>query len=178
VVGCLLFTACGGSGAQTDKPAGSVAGSPSADATTPAATPVAKATAVAAGGPSKACALVTRQEVKDAMGADPGAGRSYSSHGASQCQYGSYQKGLVLVNLTPTRGKAGFDLMHSSPKLTHVTNVPGVGDRAFAVSGPNTAGIYFDKGDALVVVMISSLAATAAPKAEVLALAKTAAGRM
>jgi Protein of unknown function (DUF3558) len=177
----LLFTACGGSAspaAQADKPAGSVAGSSSAGATTPAATPVAEATQAASGGASRACALVSRQEVKDAMGADPGAGKSYSSHGSSQCQYGSYQKGLVLVNLTPTRGKAGYDMMHSNPKLTHVANVPGVGDRAFEVSGPNTAGIYFDKGDALVVVMISSMAATSPPKAEVLALAKVAADRV
>ena len=82
------------------------------------------------------------------------------------------------MNLTPTRGRAGYDLMHSNPKLAHVTNVSGIGDRAFEMIGPNTASVYFDKGDALVLVMVSSLAATSPPKAEVLALAKAAASRM
>lgn len=120
------------------------------------------------------------QEVRHAIGANPGAGQPFTSHGSSQCQFGSYQSGLVLANLTPTRGIAGYDLVHYNPKVSqsmHVVDITGVGDRAFETTAPHTASIYFDKGDALLLVMVETQT-LAPPVAQVLALAKSAAGRI
>ncbi len=161
------------SGTTLTTPAASVAPTdPATTDATPAAAPAAGVTA---------CALVTEQEVGTALGTDPGAGSAFTSHGASQCQYGTYATAFVLVNLTPTQGKAAYDHMHSSPNLSQagvVADLAGLGDRAFEISGPNTASIYFDKGDALVLVMVEIRTATSPPKAQVLALAKTAANRI
>ena len=104
-----------------------------------------------------------------------------TSHGSSQCQHGTYQTAFVLVNLTPSQGKAAYDLMHSNPNLGHavvVADVAGLGDRAFELSGPNTASVYFDKGDVLVLVMVEIRTATSPPQGQALALAKTAANRV
>ena len=70
------------------------------------------------------------------------------------------------MNLTPSQGKAAYDLMHSNPNLGHavvVADVAGLGDRAFELSGPNTASVYFDKGDVLVLVMVEIRTATSPP---------------
>jgi hypothetical protein len=163
-------------------PAGSSSRSaPSASATT--TVPVAASTS--AGGISvaggSACGLVTEQDATTALGKDPGPGSSFSSHGSSQCQYGTYQSQFLLVNFTPSQGRAGYDLVHSHQQPgqnVSVVDIAGVGDRAFEVSGPNTAGIYANKGDALVVVTITIQGATSPPKGPVLALAKLAAGRL
>ena len=115
------------------------------------------------------------------LGRDPGAGKSFSSHGSSQCQYGEMQTAFVLVNLTPTLGQSAYDMMHSNPKLSEagvVADVPGLGDKAFEISGHGTASIYVDKGDSLVLVMVSIRSATMPPSKQVLALATTAAGRL
>jgi hypothetical protein len=147
--------------------------------TDPASSEATPAAAPAAG--TAACALVTEQEVGAALGTDPGAGTAFTSHGASQCQYGNYATAFVLVNLTPTQGNAAYDLMHSNPTPGHalvLADVPGLGDRAFELSGPNTASVYFDKGDALVLVMVEIRTATSPPKSQALALAKTAADRI
>ena len=128
-----------------------------------------------------ACRLITENDVSAAMGADPGSGRPFSSHGSTQCQYGSYQKQFVLVNLNPTRGRAAFDLMHNNPKLhnakLHAVDVSGVGDRALGISGPGTSSIYFNKGDALVVISVAIRTAPS-PNAQALSLAKIAASRL
>ena len=143
----------------------------SADAT-PAATPSTGGTA---------CGLVTQQEVAAALGTDPGPGSPITSDGASQCQYGTFQTALVLVNLNPSQGKPFYDHARNDPKLSEagaVTDVAGVGDRAFGIFGHGTASIYFNKGDALVLVMVAIRTAPSPPKAQALALAKTAAGRV
>ena len=190
VAGCLLVVACGGStatgGAST--PAGQVAVAPT-DPASSAPTPSAEAptdpasadpTPASAGG-TDACALVTQEDVSAVLGRDPGAGKSFSSHGSSQCQYGEMQTAFVLVNLTPTLGQSAYDMMHSNPKLSEagvVADVPGLGDKAFEISGHGTASIYVDKGDSLVLVMVSIRSATMPPSKQVLALATTAAGRL
>lgn len=189
VAGCLLLVACGGSttagGAST--PVGQVAAAPTDPASTaPAASTVptdpasADPTPAAAGG-TDACSLVTQEDVSAVLGKDPGAGKSFSSHGSSQCQYGEMQTAFVLVNLTPTLGQSAYDMMHSNPKLSEagvVADVPGLGDKAFEISGHGTASIYVDKGDQLVLVMVAIRSAATAPSKQVLALATTAAGRL
>jgi hypothetical protein len=187
MTGCVLLAACGSSTPAAGVPTGAPAVQTTAGATPatsvaptdPTSTDATPAADPSAGG--TACTLVTEQEVGAALGTDPGAGSAITSHGASQCQYGSFQTALVLVNLSPTQGKAAYDLMHSKSNLGHglvVAEVAGLGDRAFEITGPNTASIYFDKGDALVLVMVEIRTASSPPKAQVLALATTAASRI
>ena len=185
MTGCVLLAGCSNSApaAQADAPAvQTTAGATPATSVAPAdpastdATPAAAPTTGTA-----ACALVTEQEVGTVLGTDPGAGSAFSSHGASQCQYGNYATAFVLVNVTPSQGKAAYDLMHSKSNLGHglvVADVAGLGDKAFEISGPNTASIYFDKGDVLVLVMVEIRTATSPPQGQALALAKTAANRV
>jgi hypothetical protein len=180
VAGCLLFAACGNATPAAHSTTPTVAGKADASSdapTDPASTDGATAPTVSSGS-AHACALVTQQEAGTALGKDPGPGSKFSSHGSSQCQYGNYATGLVLVNLTPTRGKAAYDLMRGNPKVGHAVDVQGLGDRAFEISGPNTASIYFDKGDALVLVMVEIRSATSPPMGQARALAKSAADRI
>jgi hypothetical protein len=179
LAGCLLSAACGGgaTAARTSTTA-APAGAAKASSAAPADPTAAATSPDDSVGSAHACSLVTEKDAENALGKDPGAGRKFTSHGSSQCQYGNYQTGLVLVNLTPTRGKAAYDLMHSNPKVGHVVDANGYGDRAFEVSGPNTASIYFDKGDALVLVMVELRSAATPPMGQARALAKTAADRV
>jgi hypothetical protein len=173
----LVVAACSGSPAPTAGNAAPAAGPSARETATRSASDPATSNA---GGATDACALITEQEVRNAIGADPGAGQPFTSHGSSQCQFGSYQRGLVLVNLTPTRGVAGYDLVRNNPKVSqsvHVVDIAGVGDRAFEIKAPHTASIYFDKGDALVLVMVETQK-VAPPVAQVLALAQSAVGRI
>jgi Protein of unknown function (DUF3558) len=185
MAGCVLLAACGNSApaAQTDAPAvrttADATPTTSVAPTDPTSTDATPAAAPTAG--TTACELVTEQEVGTVLGKDPGAGSAFTSHGASQCQYGNYATAFVLVNVTPTQGKAAYDLMHSKSNLGHglvIADVAGLGDRAFQITGPNTASIYIDKGDALVLVMVEIRTATSPPKDQALALAKTAANRV
>jgi hypothetical protein len=156
-------------------------GSSPPDSTSAAATPVSATTPATDPAGATACALVTEQDVTTELGADPGPGSKFNSHGSSQCQYGSYQTRFVLVNLIPAQARAGYDTVRNNrnrPATVHVVDVAGVGDRAFEVSGPHTAGIYFNKGDALIVVTVEILTITAPPTGQTLALAKTAASRV
>ena len=184
----LLLAGCSGSStsaapaktlASPAAEAGGRAGASSASAasTAPPAATSSPATASAA----SACALITETEVRTALGADPGKGSPFSSHGASQCQYGSYQTAFVLVNLNPTMGKAAYDHMRTNPKISEagaVADIGGVGDRAFGISGHNTASVYINTGDALVLVMVEIRSATSPPTAQARALAAIAAGRL
>lgn len=160
--------------ATSEAPTTSVA--PTAAATTDA-TP-----AAAASGGGTACALITQQEVGAALGTNPGPGSADTGErGSSQCQYGSFQSAFVLVNLNPSQGRSFYDSTRSNPKVSQagaVTDVAGVGDRAFGIFGHGAASIYFNKGDALVLVMVSIRTASSPPEAEALALAKTAASRI
>jgi hypothetical protein len=181
IAGCLLLAGCSSSsrtGADTP-PTHTInsAGSSSIAASTSAAgDPAGASSPAAAAGGTVACTLVTEHDATTALGADPGPASRFASHGSSQCQYGSYRTKFLLVNLTPTRGKAAYDLVHNSTEL-HAVDLAGVGDRAFEVSGPGTAGIYFTKGDALVVVSVTMRTATP-PEDQALALAKIAQSRV
>ena len=170
--------------ATAPTPADPTEPAPSADSSTADASTASAATAsapaVAAGG--SACDLVTEDDVASAVGSDPGPGSPFTSHGASQCQYGDYQgPAFVLVNLTPTQGQESYDHMLKDPHVSDggtITEISGVGDQSFGVSGPHTSSIFFTKGDALVVVMVETSATVESPDAQVLALAKIAAGRV
>ena len=134
---------------------------------------------VTAGGP--ACSLVTEQDATVALGSDPGAGQSVTSHGASQCQYGSFQTSLVLVNITPSEGAAAYDRMRNNPKLASAgsaMDIPGLGDRAFGITGHGTGSIWINKGDSLVLVMVAKPLSPNATPDPVLALATTVSGRL
>ncbi len=183
MAGCALLAACGNSApaAKTDAPAvQTTAGATASVApTAPASADATTAADPAAG--TAACALVTEEEVGAALGKDPGPGSAFTSHGASQCQYGTFQTAFVLVNVNPSQGKPFYDHARSDPKVSQagaVADVAGVGDRAFGIFGHATASIYFNKGDALVLVMVEIRTASSPPKAQALALAKTAASRI
>ena len=144
--------------------------------------PASKSTQAApTGAVPDACGLVTERDATAELGADPGRGKPFSSHGSTQCQYGSYQSVFLLVNLTPTNGRAGYDNLRKARKpgaAVTVADLTGVGDRAFQVSERNTAGIFFNQGDAVVAVSLTIATATSPPLAHTLALAKLAAGRL
>ena len=178
----LLLAACSGSSTSTapDKTPATNAGGVGG-ASTQAASTGPPAVASSAAAVTSACALVTEKEVGTALGADPGKGSPFSSHGASQCQYGSYQTAFVLVNLNPTMGKAAYDHMRTNPKISEagaVADIAGVGDRAFGISGHNTASIYINTGDTLVLVMVEIRSAASPPTGQARALAAIAAGRL
>ena len=149
-------------------------------ATNAASTAATTAAASAAGG--NACSLVTEADATTALGTDPGPGTGYTgAHDSSQCQYGSYQSKLVLVNITPTQGKLAYDNMRNNPdtgKAGSVVDVAGVGDKAFEVDSHGSAGIFFRKGDALVAVSVVFYRAASPPTDQARALAKIAAGRL
>ena len=128
-----------------------------------------------------ACSLITKKDVQGVVGKDLGPGSPFASQGASQCQYGSFQSAFVLVNLNPSQGKAFYDHARNNPKVSQagaLTDVSGVGDRAFGTFGHGAAAIYFTKGDALVLVMVSIRNAASPPEAQAVALAKSAASRI
>ena len=188
MTGCLLLAACGSSAPAAGAPTGVPAVQTRAGASTPAtsvaptdpastgATPLAASTA---GG--KACSLVTEADATTALGTDPGPGTgSISAHGSSQCHYGTLGRTLVLVNITPTQDKLVYDTMRTASGKAglSVVDVAGVGDAAFEVDVHGSAGIYFRKGDALVVVSVVFYLAASPPTDQVRALAKLVAGRI
>ena len=184
MTGCALLAACSSSTPAAHSSAPAVQTTAGATPTTgvaptdPASTDATPATDPSAGG--TACTLVTEQEVGAVLGKDPGPGSAITSHGASQCQYGTFQTSFVLVNLNPTQGKSFYDHARNDPKVSQagaVADVAGVGDRAFGIFGHGAASIYFNKGDALVLVMVEIRTATSPPRDQALALAKTAANR-
>jgi hypothetical protein len=207
----LMLSGCGGpSSAQSPSPTSSTHPAPSSGSTdlgtdpTPDATsdppsattsdPAAPATDPSAGGTEPApgttagttaggtaCSLVTEADIAAVLTVDPGAGRPVSSHGATQCQYGDYQSQFVLVNVTPSQGKASYDHCRNDPHISDggtVADVSGVGDQAFSIASPMTGSIYFTKGDALVLVMVEIFGAASSPMDQVLTLATLAAGRV
>ncbi len=182
LAGCFLLAACGTSSPTTHAAAKTNSVSTGAQsAATNVSAPVSVAASVAAATGTSACALVTEQDATSVLGKDPGPGSTFASHGSTQCQYGSYQSTFLLVNLTPTQGKAGYDLIRHNRQLDSqisVVDIAGVGDRAFEVSQRNTAGIYVNKGDAVITISLSIQTATSPPHASALALAKIAASRV
>ncbi|HEV7203216.1 MAG TPA: hypothetical protein VGN18_01330 [Jatrophihabitans sp.] len=186
---CTLLAACGSGsspGRTVTPPLSSTAGSPSSALSAMPTTATAdlastSAAGTASAGSGSACALVTEHDAATALGSDPGRGSAFSSYGSTQCQYGTYQTQFLLVNLTPSRGRAGYDIVHSHQRAgqnVRAVDIAGVGDRAFEVTAPHTAGIYANKGDALLVVTITKQAALDPPTVPVLALARLAAGRL
>ena len=174
VAACVLLAACGTSSAASAPAAGAASGS----VDTPSPSPSDPASPLATD--ATACALVTQPDVQAVLGTDPGAGAGFNSHGSSQCQYGSFQTRFVLVNLTPTQGKAAYELMHSHTQSGHAVDLAdadGSGDPGFEITGPGTASVYVQKGDALILVMVAIHGATAPPVAQALVLVKTAGGR-
>lgn len=166
----LLLVACSSTTpadpSTTTPPAASTTGDPT---TSPAT----------AGG--DACTLVTEHDVTAALGSDPGPGTPLTQRGASQCQYGSYQTQWVLVNLTPAQGGPAYDDLRDNPQTGQagaIVDVAGIGDRAFEVGSHGSAGIFFNKGDALVVVSVVIGSATSPPMEQAVSLATTAASRV
>ena len=131
--------------------------------------PAQSASAVAAAPPANACALVSEADATTALGTDPGPGTSAEGqHGASSCSYGQYPS-LLIVNLIPTDGKASYDNLLGDPKTGPTTQVSGVGDAAFFVSKPGTAGFDFRRGDAFVAIVLVTGGESPVDQATVLA---------
>ena len=190
VAACLLLAACNGSSSSTAAAAPAPATAPASSATAPptdqgpSSTPspaTAPSTGSAATTGGNACSLVTEGDATTALGSDPGPGRPVTSHGASQCQYGTFQSSFVLVNLIPSQGVAGYDRMHSNPKLAQagtIADVSGVGDRAFSVSGHGQTSVWISQGDSLALVMVAIHGAPSDPDHQALALAKVVSSRL
>jgi hypothetical protein len=132
----LLLAGCSAAGIPTTRP------------------PARSASAVAAAAPANACALASEADATTALGTDPGPGtETDGQHGASSCSYGQYPT-LLIVNLIPTGGKASYDNVLGDPATGPTTQVSGVGDTAFLVSKPGTAGFDFRRGDAFVAIVL------------------------
>lgn len=181
----LLLVACSSTSTVTapgtPKPAGQTTPADPSAATSAAAPTTADPTTSSASAGGNACTLITEQDVTAALGTDPGPGTPLTHLGASQCQYGSYQTQWVLVNLTPSQGKASYGNFRNNPQTGNagaMVDVAGVGDRAFEVGSHGSAGIYFNKGDALVVLSVVIGSAASPPMKQALSLAKTAASRI
>jgi len=169
----LLFAGCSTLGAGQPSSAGPSASASSGGTTAPSS--------VADPSDADACTLITEQDITEALGSDPGPGTPISNKGASQCQYGSYATQAVLVNVTPSQGKLAYDNFRNDPHTADagtVVDVDQIGDRAFEVGSHGSAGIFFIKGDVLVVVSVVVLADASPPMDQAVALAKTAAGRI
>jgi hypothetical protein len=176
----VLLAACSSSPTHATKPAAGTRTNTtsSTSAAVVANTVAAPITTIPSTGPdgaTSACALVTENDVTSTIGTDPGKGSAFSSHGATQCQYGSFSTEAVLVNLLPSLGKLSYDHILKDSKA-HFRQIAGIGDGALENSGPHSDTIYFTKGDALVLVGIST--ATSPTKGAALALAKIAASRV
>ena len=129
------------------------------------------ASAVAAASPATACALASEADATTALGIDPGPGtETEGQHGASSCSYGQYPR-LLIVNLIPTDGKASYDNLLGDPKTGPTTQVSGVGDAAFYVSKPGTAGFDFRRGNAFVAIVLVTGGDSPVDQATVLASA-------
>lgn len=180
-LGGLLLVACSSTSTATAKPAGQTTpNDPSATMSTSAPTTADPTTSSSSAG-GNACALITEQDVTAAIGTDPGPGTPLTHLGASQCQYGSYETQWVLVNLTPSQGKASYDNFRNNPqtgKAGAMVDVAGVGDKAFEVGSHGSAGIFINKGDALVVLSVVIGNAATPPMKQALSLATTAASRL
>ncbi len=185
--GCLVLAGCGTStptGATTPgahNHSSATRSSPAAAPTRTTSTSVVTTPPAAPGGATTACVLVTEQDATAALGKDPSPGTKFDSHGSTQCQYGSAQSAFLPVNLTPSHGRGGYDHIHNNPSgraTAHFVDLTGVGDRAFEIAQRNTAGIFFNKGDAVVAVSLSIRAATSPPAGQAVALAKIAASRL
>lgn len=141
----------------------------------PATAPVVPA--VAQGG--TACSLVTEQDASTALGKDPGPGSAFTSHGGSQCQYGQYPL-VLLANLTPSQGKAAFNLQQGGIARSGGVALTGLGDGAFGLFRGPLASVTFYKGDQLIVLVVTLGASKTStpPRAQAIALATTVAGRL
>jgi hypothetical protein len=161
VTACLLLAACSNStpaahttSATHTKPTGHSAAAvqttaPTTDTTNVPVTNAATATSppTGAGGAPSACALITEKDVTSTIGADPGKGSAFSSHGANQCQYGSFQTEVVLVNVLPFLGKLSYDHIVKAAN-GRFRQIAGLGDGALEHSDIHSDTVYFLKGDA------------------------------
>ena len=122
---------------------------------------------------------MTEQEATAALGADPGPGQETPlGDTASACSYLAGQSSLQL-SLTPSGGKAVYEREHAGiPSGTSgITDVSGVGDGAFSQLKGTRGAINFDKGDAMVVIGLST-AGTPPTQDQLTQLAMAAAGRI
>lgn len=192
LAGCLLLAACGSSGSPTRAAAthadggvtrstSDVPASITAAAVAATSSPARTSAAPPAVADTAACSLISEQDVRTAVGNDPGRGSATSSHGATACTYGSYPKPVLTVNSLPAQGRAAYDRFRHDPKLTSgsglsVVPVSGLGDQAVELFGAHTDVVYLTKGDTLVVIGFS--APTSPPRGAALTLAKIAARRL
>jgi hypothetical protein len=179
--GSLLLAACGGSPSSpaADGPgsSGVISTSPTHSATpsaTAAAKPAGRTSPAAPRGAALACSLVTEQQARTALGADPGPGQEIAP---GHCIYGAKASSINIVEQALPGSRAGFDGLRAAMAGTAV-DVAGVGDAAFGrFSGP-MAVIEFYKGNTLVTLSLDLGGATTLLKDRAITLAKKAASRL
>jgi hypothetical protein len=82
------------------------------------------------------------------------------------------------ARIVPSRGKAAYDHLRAQATAGQLVDISGVGDAAFGTFNGPAASIEFYKGDTFVAVVLITARATAPPKDQAIALAKTAASRI
>jgi hypothetical protein len=146
VASCLLLAACGPAKSTTG-------GSPAATATT-GATAGATSTAAAGGGKGSgltACDLITKDDASAAIGKTIGAGTPGGTAALSECIYDD--GGLIVGMKTDSLGF--YNTSHDSAVSKGATDVPGVGDSAFASGTANNCAMLFVKGTSVVSIIVS-----------------------
>ena len=136
-------------------------------------------TAPSGPGTVTACGLISEKEAAAALGTDPGPGQETPlGESASACTYVSVSSSLQL-SMTPTGGKATYHREQAGipPGAPGITEVSGVGDSAFSQVSGTRAAINFNKGDALVVIGLTTGGAPATQD-QLAILATAAAGRI
>lgn len=119
------------------------------------------------GGARAACAVVTREDVQEALGRAVGAGEEQLGAGESTCDYAS---GRGQVTITVQRIKAKMDLVREMASLeasipnARVRETPGLGAPAFSldIAGAGTQ-LFVVRGED-VFVMVSVLGFGDAPQ--------------
>ncbi len=143
-------------------------------AVTPAAAPAGRAVT--------ACSVITRQDVRSVLGADPGAGTSETSHTLSgRCVYNEKTSAVLVFVISGGFGASYFNAFPARMEASGAgdpVNLPGVGDRAYGVFHPGGSSIVFRKGSVVVTASVLHPLDHSTSRAQVVALAKIAASRL
>jgi hypothetical protein len=193
----FMLAACGSSATSGSGSAASGGGQASAQTTSSGAS--ATTSAAASHAPLAAaidpCTLITQDEAKAAMGADPGAGKPAA--GTPACTYGSPGSqtggGYMLVADADVSHVPGFDNFNKDTARTKIqetiaknggtlTETSGIGDWGFMVLGASgkaaASYIFFVKGSIYVSIVLIPSSTTPATGDVMTGLAKLAADRV
>lgn len=131
-------------------------------------------------GTTKACSLVTAQDLRPLGKVVSHHATEDAKRGLSWCSYVGTSFLYTIYVVDPGRGKAFLDAARAhvpAAMAAQLVDVPGIGDDALGVFSPKYCGLLFYRGDATVSTYLIVRPSTAGRNV-VIALAKTAASRL